>query len=288
MTTAVQERATESPPDDRKIVPVRHYGQWAAGSLGAVVIVWLAWSLATNKNIDYSVIPEYFVNSSVLEGLLATFEMAIVSMIIGMVVGVLVAVARMSNNTLLSGFALIYVWFFRGVPVLVQLLIWGNFALLFPILSIGIPFTEISFVSAETNLVINVFVAVCLGLGLSEGAYMAEIVRGGILGVDRGQSEAAMALGMGGRQIMWRIVLPQTARIIIPPTGNQFITLVKSTSLVAVIAGGDLLTRVQDIAANNFKTIEMLMVATIWYLLIVTVLSIGQHYLEKAVSKGRR
>jgi polar amino acid transport system permease protein len=193
---------------------------------------------------------------------------------------------KMSRNTVLGGIATGYVWLFRGVPLLVQMLVWGNFALLFPVLGIGIPFTDIMFLQVKTNSVIVPFAAACLGLALHEAAYMAEVVRGGFLAVDRGQQEAAASIGMKHATMMRRIVLPQAIRVIIPPTGNQFISLVKASSLVAVIAGGELLTAVQDISASNYRTMELLFVASFWYLVIVTVLSIGQFFLEKRASKG--
>ncbi|NHN54760.1 amino acid ABC transporter permease [Calidifontibacter sp. DB0510] len=253
----------------------------------AIVAALIA-SLATNKNLDYGVITRNLTAGPVLRGLLTTFVMSIVGMVIGLVLGTLVALARMSSNRVLQAVAFAYIWFFRGVPLLVQLLVWGNLGLLFATLSLRIPFTQIVLVEANTNKVVTATVAACLGLGLHEAAYMAEIVRGGILAVDVGQGEAATALGMTSSLAMRRIVLPQALRVIIPPTGNQFISLLKASSLVSVIAGGDLLTAVENISAVNYRTMELLAVASFWYLVIVSVLSIGQHFLERRLSRGHQ
>lgn len=269
-----------------KPIPVKHWGQWITAIVVALIFLGLVVTLARNEKLDYSIVWRYLTAETVLQGLWMTFAISIVGMVLGTVLGIIIALGRMSNNRVLQSISFFYVWFFRGVPLLVQILIWGNFALLFPTLGIGIPFTDIALFQIDTNAIITVFIAACLALGLHEAAYMAEVVRGGILAVDSGQREAAAALGMKGALTMRRIVLPQALRVIIPPTGNQFISLLKASSLVSVIAGGDLLTAVENIAANNYRTIEMLLVATFWYLLIVTLLSIGQYFLEKRVSRG--
>lgn len=270
-----------------KPIKVKHYGQWVAAAIVTVFGVALVISLAQNKNLDYSVFFKYLVAEEILKGLLVTLQLSAIGMLIGVALGVVLALGRLSKSPVLQAFAAGYIWFFRGVPLLVQLLVWGNFALLFPHLGVGIPFTDIMFVQVETNAVITVFVAACLGLGFHEAAYMAEIIRGGILSVDSGQREAAVALGMNPGLATRRIILPQAFRVIIPPTGNQFISLLKASSLVAVISGGDLLHEVQNIGALNYRVIEMLLVATFWYLIIVSVLSIGQRYLERYASRGR-
>lgn len=266
--------------------PVRHYGQWTTAAVAVVLLASLAFALADNENIDYATIAEYFSSEAILKGLLTTFQMSIIGMVAGILIGVLIAVARMSDNAVLRSMAGAYIWLFRGVPLLVQILVWGNFALLFPRLGVGIPFTDTLFFSVDTNIVITTFVAACLGLALHEGAYMAEIVRGGILGIDSGQREAATALGMSGALAMRRVILPQALRIIIPPTGNQFISLLKASSLVAIIAGHDLMSTAQNIAAQNYRTIEMLLVASLWYLLIVSVLNVLQRMLEQRLGRS--
>lgn len=268
-------------------IKVKHYGEMIIAAVVVVLLAALLLALAQNKNLDYSIVAQFLTAETVLNGLVITLELSVIGMLIGIVLGTVIALGRLSKSRVLQAIASGYVWFFRGVPLLVQLLVWGNFALLFPYLGIGIPFTDILFVQVDTNTVINVFVAACLGLGFHEAAYMGEVIRGGILSVDMGQREAAVALGMKPGLAMRRITLPQAFRVIIPPTGNQFISLLKASSLVAVISGGDLLSAVQNIGAINYRIIEMLLVATFWYLIIVSVLSIGQHYLERYASRGR-
>lgn len=287
LKSAVVGGHNRGPEEFGRAIPVKHYGQWVAAAVVTILAAALVLALARNENLEYSVVFQYLTADAILRGLVTTFQLTIVGMGIGTVLGVLLAIARLSNNRMLQSLAFGYVWFFRGVPLLVQLLVWGNFGLLFSHLGLGIPFTDVMFVQVETNTVINGFVAACLGLGLHEAAYMAEVIRGGILSVDPGQREAAMALGMNGRLLMRRVILPQAFRVIIPPSGNQFISLLKASSLVSVIAGGDLLTTVHNIGAENYRTIEMLLVATFWYLVIVSLLSIGQHYLERRASRGR-
>lgn len=262
-------------------VPLRHPGRWLAAIVALALLALLAQSFAVNKNLAWPIVGHYLLNHVILGGALITVELTIVSMVIGIVVGTLVAVMRLSVNKVLSTIAWLYVWFFRGVPLLVQLIFWYNFALLFP--RIGIPLIG---VSENTNLIISGFTAAIMGLGLSEGAYMAEIIRGGILSVDPGQEEAAKALGMRRVRTLWRIILPQAMRIIVPPTGNRLISVLKNTSLVAFISGGDLLTVATGIYSSNFEVIALLVVATIWYLILVSIASVGQHYLEEHFSRS--
>ena len=284
-TTARQAAAV---PPRSEYVPVRNTAQWVAAAVGLVILAWIVSLILVNPNLDFGTVLSNITNEMILEGLLRTFQLTIVSMLIGTVLGVLIACARISNNRLMNGLANLYIWFFRGVPLLVQILIWGNFALLFPNLGVGVPFTDVMFFDVPTNSVITVFVASILALSLHEAAYMAEVVRGGLQGVDQGQEEAAKALGMSGPRIMMRIVLPQALRMIIPPTGNQLISLLKASALVSVIAGGELMTVANDIGAISYKTLELLAVATFWYLVIVTVLSVAQKFLEKRMSRGAR
>lgn len=256
--------------------------------IGLVFAAWIIALLADNDNIDYSVIASNISNEMVLEGLLKTFELTIVSMLIGTVLGVLIAVARMSGNRVLTALAEFYIWFFRGVPLLVQIMIWGNFSLLFPQLGLGVPFTDVMLFSVATNSALTVFVASVLALSLHEAAYMAEVVRGGIQGVDGGQEEAAKAIGMTRGTILRRVVLPQALRIIIPPTGNQLISLLKASAMVSVIAGGELMTVANDIGSISYHNLEMLTVATFWYLVIVSVMTLLQRYLERRLARDSR
>ncbi|HET6867504.1 MAG TPA: amino acid ABC transporter permease [Solirubrobacteraceae bacterium] len=258
--------------------------------ISAVVVLFIAGliirSLATNANLQWSVVAQYMTDPAILHGVVNTLVLTVASQLIALVLGFIAAYCGYSANPVLKYASQFYIWLFRGTPLLVQLLIWYNAALLFPRLSIGIPFTSID-AGVQTNVVISGFTAALLGLGLNEGAYMAEIIRGGILGVPRGQLEAAMTLGMPRPQAFRRMVLPQTIRLIIPPTGNQFIGLLKASSLVSAIGGGDLLTKAELVYAENFRVVPLLIVACLWYLILVSVASIGQHYLERAYDKDR-
>src|SRR5437588_216711 len=184
---------------------------------------------------EWHVIDHYFFSSEVLKGLVVTIELTVIAMAGGIVLGVVLAVMRLSPNPLVSGSSWLYIWFFRGTPVLVQLLFWYNIAAIYPRISLGIPFVGVEFVNGSANSVITTYVAALLGLGLNEGAYMAEIVRAGIISIGEGQIDAAQSLGMSRLQIMRRIVLPQAMRVIIPPTGNETISMLKTSSLDDVI-----------------------------------------------------
>ncbi|WP_198668894.1 amino acid ABC transporter permease [Homoserinimonas sp. OAct 916] len=266
-------------PAPIQAIPVRHWGQMIAGVIVIALLAAFLYAVATNQNIDWSIVGENLFNSTILSGLWITISLTILSMIIGIVLGIGLAIMRLSPNRVLNSVAAGYIWIFRGTPQLVQLLLWFNLALFFPRLGIG------DF-SVDTNTVITAFVAALLGLGLNEGAYMAEIVRGGILSVDHGQSEASMALGMRRQKTMFKIVLPQAMRVIIPPMGNDLITMLKMTSLVTVIAAPDLLNRAQTISVRNFYIFELLIVASIWYLVLTTIATIIQSRLEKRFARG--
>jgi polar amino acid transport system permease protein len=267
-------------------VPVRHPGRWIVAALTALLAADIVYSVATNANFHWDIFGQYFTSTRVLNGLVVTLELTVISMAIGIALGVVLAVMRLSPNPLVTGFSWFYVWFFRGTPVLVQLLFWSFVSALYPQISLGIPFGGPVLVHGSANAVITPFVAAILGLGLNEGAYMAEIVRAGILSVDEGQTEAAQALGMTRLQMMRRIVLPQAMRVIIPPTGNETISMLKTSSLVSVIAYSELLYSVQLIYAVNFRQIPLLMVACVWYLIVTTILSIGQYYVERHFGRG--
>jgi polar amino acid transport system permease protein len=274
------------PPGEIQAVPVRHPGRWAAGALIAVFVAALARSVATNPRFEWGVVGHYLFSSRILHGLVVTLELTVLSMAIGIALGVLLALMRLSQSALVSGASWFYIWLLRGTPVLVQILFWYFFAALYPTVGLGIPFGP-SLVHLNANSLITPFVAGMLALGLNEGAYMSEIVRAGIISVEEGQTDAAHALGMTRLQTMRRIILPQAMRVIIPPTGNETISMLKTTSLVAFIGLGDLLYSAQLIYATNYKTIQLLIVASIWYLAVTSVLSIGQYYLERYFGRGR-
>ncbi|MGN6870790.1 MAG: amino acid ABC transporter permease [Solirubrobacteraceae bacterium] len=273
-------------PDEIKAVPVRHPGRWIAAAIIVVVVASVIRSIATNKRIEWGVVGHYLFDHRILHGVVVTIELTVISMAIGIVLGIVFAVMRLSPNPVVKGASWFYIWFFRGTPLLVQLLFWGFIAAVYPRIGLGVPFGP-SFIHLNANSIITYFVAAILGLGLNEGAYMSEIVRAGILSVDEGQTEAACSLGMGRLQIMRLIVLPQAMRVIIPPTGNETISMLKNTSLAIVLGGVfELLFEAQQIYAANYKTIQLLIVASIWYLAMTSVLYIGQYFIERHYGRG--
>jgi polar amino acid transport system permease protein len=282
MTAEVAER----PPDEIKAIPVRHPGRWVATVLIAALLAVIAYSLATTTGYRWDIVGQYFTSQRVLNGLVATLYLTALAMGVGVLLGIVLAVMRLSPNPLVSGASWVYIWFFRGTPVLVQLLFWNNIAALYPTITLGVPFGGPTLFSGSANTFITPLIAAILGLGLNEGAYMAEIVRAGIISVDSGQTEAAQALGMTRLQTMRRIVLPQAMRVIIPPTGNETISMLKTTSLVSVLAFSELLYSVQLIYAVNFLVIPLLLVASIWYLIATSVLTVIQYYIERRFSRG--
>lgn len=269
------------------VVPVRHVGRWIAAAVVLLVVAALLHSMVTNPRFKWDIVGRFLFDGAIMRGLIATMWLTLVAMVIGALLGTLLAIMRTSRNPLLSGFASGYVWFFRGTPLLVQLIFWYNLSALYPTITIGVPFGP-DLVTLDANRYITVYVAACLGLGLNEGAYMSEIVRSGLNAVHPGQREAAEALGMSHARILFRIVLPQAMRVIIPPTGNQLIGMLKTTSLVSVIALQELLYSAQLIYSANFQTIPLLIVASIWYLVLTTVLSIGQYFLERYFARSDR
>jgi polar amino acid transport system permease protein len=270
--------AAEVPPEQIKAIPVRHYGRWVAGVvvLGLVALIVLAFS---NAKINYSIVPDYLTDETILSGAWHTLYISVLAMVLGLVLGVVLAVMRMSANPVTSTVSWFYIWFFRGTPVLVQLLLWYNIALVFPVLNLG-------FYKDEMNQVMTPFLAALLGLGLNEAAYMAEIVRAGIQSVDEGQTEASHALGMTHGQTLRRIVLPQAMRVIVPPTGNEFINMLKTSSLAYVVQFNETIKRATDISSTSLAIVEMYFVASIWYLLLTTVFSIVQYYIERRYARG--
>ncbi|MFE8047944.1 amino acid ABC transporter permease [Brenneria goodwinii] len=252
-----------------------------------IIAAYVIWSVGTNKNFEWPVVYQWFTEKTIMEGLSVTLGLTVVSMAIGVALGLLLAIARLSNNVLLRGLSGLYIWFFRGTPLLVQLIFWYNLSTLFPHVSLGIPFGP-EWVSWNTNDLITPLTAAIAGLALNEAAYMAEIIRGGLLSVDNGQVETTQAFGMSRSRALRRIIIPQAMRAIVPPTGNQLISMIKATSLVSVIAMGDLLYSVQAIYNRTFEVIPMLMVAVIWYLFITSLLNIGQSAIERYYSRGVR
>ncbi|MFI6821162.1 amino acid ABC transporter permease [Micromonospora sp. NPDC050187] len=259
-------------------VPLRHHGRWVSAALVLALLALLARAFAQGS-IEWPVVGRYLTAGAILHGLGNTIVITLCSMAVAIVLGVVVAVMRMSANPVTRTVAFGYVWLFRGVPVLLQLLIWYNLALVFPTIGFG------SF-QARTIDVMTPFVAALLGLGINMSAYTAELVRAGILAVDRGQIEAAQALSLTPGQIRRRVVLPQAMRVIVPPLGNEFISTLKMSSLAAVITYGEILESAEFIYYANNRVIELLIVAAIWYLVVVSVLSVIQHFVERRFGRG--
>jgi polar amino acid transport system permease protein len=284
-TGAQTETVGPEPPDEIEAVPVRHYGRWIAAGIVLLIVASVIRSMVTNDRFEWDVVGNYLFDSRILDGLRITIELTVLAMAIGIALGVVLALMRLSANPVLSTVSWVYIWFFRGTPVLVQILVFYNIAALYPTIGLGIPFGP-SFVHINATSLITPFFAAMLALGLNEGAYMSEIVRAGIISVDEGQTDAAKALGMTRLQTMRRIVLPQSMRVIIPPTGNETISMLKNSSLVFAIALADLLYASTLIYSRTYQVIQLLIVASIWYLVCTTVLSIGQYYIERHYGRG--
>lgn len=269
-------------------IPLRHPGRWTAATLIIVIVVLFLYGAATNPAYSWDYYAKYIFDQRISKAAVVTLELTVLSMILAITVGVLMAVMRLSPNTVLRGVAWTYLWIFRGTPVYVQLVLWGLFATIYKSIRVGVPFGPTFFQISSADA-ISVFWLAVIGLGLNEAAYMAEIVRAGIISVNQGQIEAATALGLTWWQTMTRITLPQAMRIIIPPTGNEVISMLKTTSLVtAVPFTMDLYTRARDISAETFTPIPLLLVASTWYLAVTSVLMIGQYFLERHFARGLR
>ena len=265
-------------------VPWRRLLLWL---LIALVTLGFAVVVARNPNFGWPVVAERFTERSVLSGLSVTLGLTVVAMLLGTALGLLLAVARLSRDRMLQRLAGLFIWAFRGTPLLVQLIFWYNLSTLFPEISLSLPWGPV-LASWNTNDLITPVTAAIIGLSLNEAAYMAEIIRGGLLSVDKGQYEATDAFGMTRWRALRRVILPQAMRSIVPPTGNQLISMIKATSLVSVIAMSDLLLSVQTIYNRTFEVIPLLMVAVIWYLLITSVLNVGQQYIERYYARSER
>jgi polar amino acid transport system permease protein len=270
--------APSVPPEQIKAIPVRHYGRWVAAAVVIAVLVLIGIAFS-NAKINYSIIPDYITDGTILSGAWHTLYISVLAMVLGLVLGVILAIMRMSSNPVTSTVAWFYVWFFRGTPVLVQLLLWYNIALVFPILNLG-------FYKDEMNQVMTPVLTALLGLGLNEAAYMSEIVRAGIQSVDEGQTEASHALGMTQGRTLRRVILPQAMRVIVPPTGNEFINMLKTSSLAYVVQFNELIKRATDISSTSLAVVEMYFVACVWYLMLTTVFSIVQYYIERRYARG--
>jgi polar amino acid transport system permease protein len=275
----------EASADRVKAIPARHPWRWVVAAILVAYSAQFVYGAYTNERFQWSVIRHYLFTSQIMHGLRITLELTVLAMAIGVVLGILLAIMRLSPNPVVSTVAWIYIWFFRGTPVLVQILFWYNVSALYPSISFGIPFGPDA-VHGNANTLITAFRAGVLALGLNEGAYMSEIVRAGILAVDEGQTEAAQAIGMTRIQTMRRIVLPQAMRVIIPPTGNETISMLKTTSLVIIIGLADLLGSAANIYARTYQVIPLLLVACFWYIVVTSIMYVGQYYLERYYARG--
>lgn len=277
------------------VVPVRHPWRWVMSVvilvLVAMLVKTLVFSHVTRGGVregrfQWGVVGHYLFAAPVLRGAVITLELTAIAMVAGVLIGIVLAVMRLSPNRLLSGFAWIYIWFFRGTPVLVQLFFWYvGIAYLYPHLTLGVPFGPALW-TFNSNTLITTFVAASLGLSFNEGAYMSEIVRAGIISVDEGQTEAAASLGMSKGLTLRKIVLPQAMRVIIPPTGNETISMLKTTSLASTITVVELFQATQNISNTNYEVVPLLTVASLWYLFFTSVLTVGQFYVERYYARG--
>jgi polar amino acid transport system permease protein len=294
-------------PEAIKAVPVRHPGRWVTIAVVAVLVAMFLHLLLTNNRFQWSKIFRSYqpgfrgimFTGPVLDGLRGTLLLTVTSMAIGIVLGVILAIMRRSPNKILSGVAWVYIWFFRAVPLLVLAVLFGNLNILWERIGFGLPFDKqigdlfgihhlnAQFYSIKASDLLTGFVAGMLALGLSEAAYMAEIVRAGIQAVDVGQSEAAVALGMSRGQVLRRVVLPQAMRVIVPPTGNEVIAMVKNSSLVAYVpVAGELFFQMQAISSRTFLVLPVLVGAVLWYLIVCSILMVAQYFVERHYGRG--
>ncbi|MET9912529.1 amino acid ABC transporter permease [Streptomyces sp. NPDC006476] len=277
--TAGPKGSPSAGPEAIKAIPVRHYGRYVTAFIAIAILVAIIYAFGQGK-INWHAVPDYFFDHRILTGVYKTLLLTVLSMLIGIVGGIVLAVMRLSKNPVTSSIAWFYIWFFRGTPVLVQLFLWFNLGLVFEYVNLG-PIYKNYWSDFMTPLL-----TALLGLGLNEAAYMAEICRAGLLAVDEGQTEASHALGMSHSKTLRRIVIPQAMRVIVPPTGNEVINMLKTTSLVAAVQYPELFRYAQDIGQNSGAPVEMYFLAAAWYLIMTSVLSVGQYYIERYYARG--
>ncbi|WP_199551896.1 amino acid ABC transporter permease [Streptomyces sp. N35] len=278
---AAKHAGSETP----SIVPRRHVGRWATAAVALLVFAMVLNSVVRNDAFQWGVVGDYFTTAAVLDGLLLALWLTGVVMVLGFLLGTVLAVMRLSVNPVLRTLSWGFVWVFRSTPLLVQLLFWFNIGALYPTLSLGVPFGP-EFLTVKTVNLLGPTLTAVIGLTLHESAYAAEVVRGGILSVESGQTEAAQALGLSKRRTLRRIVIPQAMRSIVPTAGNMLIGTLKGTSIVSVLAVHDLLYSAQLIYNQTYQVIPLLMVATLWYIAVTSVLSAGQYYVERHYARG--
>jgi polar amino acid transport system permease protein len=287
-----------APPEEIQAVPVRHPGRWIAAAVIALLIAMFVHMLVTNPVFQWRFMFDNMFSPPVIRGARTTLIMTVLAMLLGILLGIIVAIMRLSPNPVVSGAAWAYVWFFRAIPRIVLLFFCANLGALYGTYSLGFPFDQqlmhllglsgdLRFLGLDGNQIFSGFTAGLLGLLLSEAAYMAEIVRAGIQAVDPGQTEAASALGMSRAKTLRRIVLPQAMRVIVPPTGNETIAMLKDTSLlIAVPVTSELNFQLRAIGSRTFQIIPMAVASILWYLALSSLLMIGQYFIEKRFSRG--
>ncbi|WP_069170777.1 amino acid ABC transporter permease [Streptomyces griseus] len=266
-------------PEAIQAIPVRHYGRYVSAVVALGLLASLVYAFAQG-DINWGAIPDYFFDDQILEGVKNTVVITVLAMLIGVVLGIVLAVMRLSKNPVTSAIAWGYIWFFRGTPVYVQLLVWFNLGIVFEYINLGPIYKD------EWSSFMTPFLCALLGLGLNEAAYMAEICRAGLQSVDEGQTEAAHALGMSHNKTLRRIVVPQAMRVIVPPTGNEVINMLKTSSLAVAVQYTELLRSTQNVSQTSGATVEMLFLAAAWYMVLTSLLSIGQYYLERYYARG--
>ncbi|WP_051417974.1 amino acid ABC transporter permease [Roseomonas gilardii] len=276
-----------SPPTAPVLVPRRHVGRWITGAVALLLVGLLLFSLAQNPRMQWDVVARNLTAPSILSGVLVTLELTAIAAVVGFAGGVALAIMRLSGNPVLAAISWGFTWIFRSVPTLVQLFFWFNIAALYPTVSLGLPGFG-TFWSAQTNSLIGTFGAALIALILHEAAYAGEIVRAGMIGVGQGQTDAARALGFTPLRTTWRIILPQAMRTMLPPAGNQIISLLKTTSVVSVIALENVLYSAQVIYERTYEVIPLLVVAALWYIVMTSVLSVLQQYVERRFDRGAR
>lgn len=274
-------------PNRIDALPVKRPGSVVAAVIVAFLAVTLLYGVATNERFEWDIVWKYLFNENVLSGIRYTLELTVISMLVAIVLAIILAIMRKSINPVLRGVSWFFIWFFRGTPVYTQLVFWGLFSVLVPKISVGIPLASVEFWSIDSSVVMTSFAAALIGLSLNEAAYLSEIVRAGLEAVDPGQAEAAQALGMSRSLIMRRVILPQAMRIIVPPTGNETIGMLKTTSLVVAVPFTlELQFATNAIASRIYKPIPLLVVAAFWYLVITSILMVIQSRLERHFGKG--
>lgn len=280
--------ASTSTDDDIEAIPLRHPWRWVTAAILLLALAWLLNSLWHNQNVDHETIAHYMFSKQIIRGAELTIVLTAISMALSTLFGVVLALMRLSVNPVLNGLAWVYIWIFRGTPLLVQIVFWGYLGLLYRQISLGIPLTGVNLFTVDTNTLVPAFIAGLIALTLNQAAYSAEIVRAGMLSVDPGQREAAYSLGMTPQFTLRKVELPQAMRFIIPPMGNETISMLKDTALLSLIAVLELYTVAERISAQNLRQVELLVVVSCWYLALTSILSVPQYYLERHYGRGVR